>query len=71
MPVRILVGDENDTPTFEPKTYSTTVLENSTLGYNILHTTAFDSDDGVNGVIRYTIVSGDKTSGFTIGEYSG
>ena len=72
MAIKIHVVDENDnTPNFDPKTYSTTVLENATIGQNILHTMAFDTDEGLNGVIRYTIVSGDKTSDFTIGEYSG
>lgn len=70
--IKILVTDENDnTPEFRPKVYSTTVLENATIGQNILHTTAFDMDQGFNGDIRYTIVSGDKTTDFSIGEYSG
>ena len=70
--ITVHVEDENDnTPIFKPKTYSTQVLENATIGQNILPTTAFDKDDGFNGVIRYTIVSGDKTSDFTIGEFSG
>ena len=30
-----------------------------------------DADEGLNGHIRYTIVSGDKTTDFSIGEYSG
>ena len=72
MSIIIRVSDENDnTPNFDPRIYSTTVLENATIGQNILHTTAFDEDEGFNGHIRYTIVSGDKTEDFTIGEYSG
>ena len=72
MTIKINVIDDNDnTPKFEPKIYSTTVLENATIGQNILHTTAFDKDEGLNGHIRYTIVSGDKTTDFSIGEYSG
>ena len=65
--ITVHIEDENDnTPVFKPRTYSTQVLENATIGQNILPTTAFDKDDGLNGVIRYTIVSGDKTSDFTI-----
>ena len=72
MEITINVLDENDnTPRFEPRIYSRTVLENATLGQNILHTKAFDSDHGLNGEIRYTIVSGDRTADFSIGEYSG
>ena len=72
MVIKIVVIDDNDnTPNFDPKVYSTTVLENATIGQNILHTTAFDKDEGFNGHIRYTIVSGDKTTDFSIGEYSG
>ena len=70
--IRLRVADDNDnTPEFSPRVYSTTVLENATLGQNILHTTATDRDAGFNGRVRYTIVSGDKTTDFSIGEYSG
>ena len=58
MEITITVLDQNDnTPKFEPRLYSRTVLENVTLG--------------LNGEIRYTIVSGDRTADFSIGEYSG
>ena len=53
MDIRVHVVDVNDnTPVFRPKTYSATVLENATLGQNILDTTAFDADAGLNGEIR-------------------
>jgi hypothetical protein len=53
MDIRVHVLDANDnTPVFRPKTYSATVLENATLGQNILDTTAFDADAGLNGEIR-------------------
>lgn len=72
MEVKIHVVDTNDnTPMFNPKLYSTTVLENATIGQNILQTTAFDDDEALNGAIRYTIVSGDKSRDFAIGEHSG
>ena len=45
------------------------MLENATLGQNILHTKAFDTELGPNREIRYTIVSGDKTADFSIREY--
>jgi hypothetical protein len=54
MDIRVHVLDANDnTPVFRPKTYSATVLENATLGQNILDTTAFDADSGLNGEIRW------------------
>ena len=66
-----VVDDNDNTPVFRPRLYSTTVLENATIGQNILQTTAFDADAGLNADIRYTIVSGDKTRDFAIGEHSG
>ena len=67
MEITITVLDQNDnTPQFQPRTYSRTVLENATLGQNILHTKAFDTDLGLNGEIRYTIVSGDRTADFRL-----
>ena len=51
--VKINVVDTNDnTPTFTPRQYSTTLMENATIGQNILETTAFDADSGLNGDIR-------------------
>ena len=47
------------------------MLENATLGQNILRTNATDADLGYNGLIRYTIVSGDRSSDFAIGQFSG
>ena len=52
--IKIHVVDTNDnTPTFQPRQYSTTLMENATIGQNILETTAFDADSGPNGDIRY------------------
>jgi hypothetical protein len=54
MDIRVHVLDANDnTPVFRPRAYSATVTENATLGQNILDTTAFDADSGLNGEIRY------------------
>ncbi len=53
MDIRVHVLDANDnTPVFRPRAYSATVTENATLGQNILDTTAFDADSGLNGEIR-------------------
>ena len=45
MEIRInVLDDDENTPRFEPRVYSRTVLENATIGQNILHTKALDSD---------------------------
>ena len=68
--VRIL--DENDNgPLFDPKLYSATVSENSTIGLSVLQVSATDLDDGLNGRVRYSIVGGDINLDFSIGEDSG
>nr|CAG4640600.1 EOG090X0007 [Eulimnadia texana] len=68
--VRIL--DENDnSPMFDPKLYSSSVSENATIGLSVLQVSATDLDDGLNGRVRYSIVGGDLNHDFNIGEDSG
>ena len=55
--VRINITDFNDnSPQFSMDTYSTSLLENTTVGTAVLSVTASDSDIGNNGAITYTII---------------
>jgi protocadherin Fat 4 len=70
--IKVKVEDLNDNvPKFNPKYYSTRVLENSSIGMDVIETNAFDADEGKNGQIRYAIISGNSEGDFAVGEYSG
>ena len=60
--VEIIVNvvDINDnSPRFEQKQYSASILENVSIGMDILEANAVDYDMGNNGRLRFTILSGD------------
>ncbi|XP_068141663.1 LOW QUALITY PROTEIN: cadherin-related tumor suppressor [Drosophila tropicalis] len=68
--IRIL--DENDnSPVFDPKQYSASVAENASIGAMVLQVSATDVDEGANGRIRYSILTGDQNHDFSIGEDTG
>ncbi|XP_023230562.1 cadherin-related tumor suppressor-like, partial [Centruroides sculpturatus] len=64
--------DENDnSPVFDPKQYSTSVSENASIGLSVLQISASDRDDGLNGQVRYSIVAGDTNHDFQLSEDTG
>lgn len=69
--VQITLTDINDiTPVFN--TLSTvTVAEDTAVGSEILLLNATDGDIGVNGLLLFTLVSGDATSRFSLDPWSG
>ncbi|KAK6187125.1 hypothetical protein SNE40_005217 [Patella caerulea] len=69
--VIIDVQDENNnSPIFNPPSYSKTISEVAISGTEIVVVTASDSDNGENGLIRYTIDRGGLDN-FEINEDSG
>ena len=65
--VEIIVNvvDINDnSPRFEQKQYSASILENVSIGMDILEANAVDYDMGNNGRLRFTILSGDPRGKF-------
>ncbi|MCI4376456.1 hypothetical protein PGIGA_G00188630 [Pangasianodon gigas] len=63
MPVRvnILVIDANDnTPTFSQVSYNIEVFTNMQAGETVILLTAQDADEGLNGLVTYTILAGDQ-----------
>ena len=67
--VIVTVLDENDlTPTFSRNSYDVTVAEDTAIGSTILTVTAFDLDDGSNGMISYQLTS---TSHFSVNTTTG
>ncbi|XP_053477178.1 protocadherin-15a [Ictalurus furcatus] len=59
--VNILVIDANDnTPTFSQVSYNIEVFTNMQAGETVIQLTAQDSDEGLNGLVTYTILAGDQ-----------
>ena len=70
--ITVNVVDINDNPPrFEQKQYSASILENVSIGMDVLETKAYDLDTGNNGRLRFTILSGDPRGDFEINESSG
>ncbi|XP_046690007.1 protocadherin-15a isoform X2 [Silurus meridionalis] len=59
--VNILVIDANDnTPTFSQVSYNIEVFTNMQPGETVIQLTAQDTDEGLNGLVTYTILVGDQ-----------
>ena len=70
--VSINVLDENDNkPKFSLPFYQASVLENTAINTNILRVTATDPDDGTNGLVTFSIVSGNTNEAFAIDNSTG
>ena len=66
------VLDENDnTPKFSKAFYQASVLENTALTTNVLHVIATDPDAGSNGLVTFSIVSGNTNDAFAIDNATG
>ncbi|XP_046581094.1 protocadherin Fat 4-like [Haliotis rubra] len=71
--VKVLVTPVNEfDPVFSPASYTSTVIENSAIGANVVQVTATDDDVGaLDGTVRYSITNGDAQGRFTIDENTG
>ncbi|XP_037394710.1 protocadherin-15a isoform X2 [Pygocentrus nattereri] len=59
--VNIAIIDANDnTPTFSQVSYTVEVFTNMQPGETVIQLTAQDADEGLNGLITYTILAGDQ-----------
>lgn len=68
----IHILDENDnSPIFESKHYTATIAENATIGAVIVQLKASDADDGDNGQVRFSILTGDENRDFSITDDTG
>lgn len=72
MKLTVNILDENDnSPIFEPRQYTSSVPENVTIGYTVIQLFATDKDVGANAGIRYTITNGDENLDFSIADDTG
>ncbi|KAJ7336040.1 Cadherin EGF LAG seven-pass G-type receptor 2 [Desmophyllum pertusum] len=70
--VSVTVLDENDNkPAFSLPFYQASVLENTAIQTNILRVVATDPDDGLNGLVTFSIVSGNTKDAFAIDNSTG
>ena len=71
--VRVAVEDENDeTPSFvTPDSQTMSVREDLGVGSELIHLVATDEDEGPNGLIRYSIVSGNNGQTFSLDPWTG
>eukprot|EP00035_Acanthoeca_spectabilis_P006219 m.122020 g.122020 ORF g.122020 m.122020 type:complete len:4758 (-) comp13405_c0_seq2:212-14485(-) len=68
----ITVIDSNDNfPQFDVKNYSVNVPETTNVGTTVLTVTATDRDEGLNGSVGYSILSGNSGGEFAINATSG
>ncbi|XP_041360351.1 cadherin-related tumor suppressor-like [Gigantopelta aegis] len=66
------VNDVNDnTPVFDPMSYSQEMWENAHTGATVLNVSATDVDSGLNSEIQYSLVGGDLKNQFSIGLQNG
>ena len=70
--VNITITDVNDnSPVFDPDKYMKEVNEDISNGTTLLRVTASDEDSGTNGLVTYSIVSGNDKQSFKIDSTSG
>ncbi|XP_008579802.1 PREDICTED: protocadherin-16 [Galeopterus variegatus] len=72
VPVTITILDVNDNPpVFTQTSYHVAVPEDTPVGAELLHVEASDADPGLNGLVRFTLSSGDPLGIFELDESSG
>ena len=70
--VRVDVLDENDSPPeFRERIYKAYVFENAAILSNVTVVKAVDPDDGINSIVTYDIVDGNKDGRFMIDPTTG
>uniref|UniRef100_A0A8C2SPN7 Protocadherin Fat 4 n=1 Tax=Coturnix japonica TaxID=93934 RepID=A0A8C2SPN7_COTJA len=70
--VVVIVLDINDNnPLFAQKLYKVELEENTLTGTDLIQVLATDGDEGTNGQVRYSIVSGDTGNEFRIDSVTG
>ncbi|CAH2300904.1 protocadherin Fat 4 [Pelobates cultripes] len=72
MDVVVIVLDINDNnPSFSQNEYKIEISENTLTGTDLIQVIASDADEGVNGMIRYSIIDGNPSGEFRIDTVTG
>eukprot|EP00794_Sanderia_malayensis_P020074 gene20074-22044_t len=70
--VMLNVLDANDNvPQFSNSSFSLQLAENTVFNTEVIQLTALDSDEGSNGLVRYSIMSGNTANAFVIDSKTG
>ncbi|CAB1458016.1 unnamed protein product [Pleuronectes platessa] len=70
--ILVAVEDSNDNiPYFTSTVYDALAYESSPVGTSVLHVTALDKDNGINGKLTYTIEAGNSAGVFGIDNTTG
>uniref|UniRef100_A0A670YLY7 FAT atypical cadherin 4 n=1 Tax=Pseudonaja textilis TaxID=8673 RepID=A0A670YLY7_PSETE len=69
--VAIILDINDNNPLFAQKLYKVEIAENTLTGTDIVQVFATDNDEGSNGQVRYTIISGNTNSDFRIDSVTG
>ena len=64
-------GDNLHSPVFAVSNTQIIIPENEPLGSSIIQLKATDQDQGINGIVRYGIISGNENEVFSVDEISG
>lgn len=67
----IVTGENLYSPVFTALSYQVIVPENEPIGSKIMTVSAADSDEGPNGMVRYSISGGNERKEFAVDELSG
>nr|XP_053612376.1 cadherin-related tumor suppressor [Plodia interpunctella] len=67
----VVTGENIYSPKFTALSYQVSIPENEPIGSSILTVKASDEDDGPNGMVRYSISSGNSGKEFNIDHLSG
>ncbi|ETN83304.1 cadherin domain protein, partial [Necator americanus] len=60
------MDDNDNAPRFVHKDYSVTVPLSSPIGYSVVTLLAHDADSGENGMVKYSIISGNELGFFSL-----
>ncbi|XP_071485882.1 protocadherin Fat 4-like [Diadema antillarum] len=72
MNITVHITDVNDNaPTFDPQSYHATLDEDTPVGLEFVRVAATDPDEGLNAIVRYSILSGDVNDDFALDEVTG
>ncbi|XP_058048914.1 protocadherin Fat 4 isoform X2 [Ahaetulla prasina] len=69
--VAIILDINDNNPLFAQKLYKVEIAENTLTGTDVVQVFATDNDEGSNGQVRYTIISGNTNSDFRIDSVTG
>ncbi|KAF7223485.1 protocadherin-23 isoform X2 [Nothobranchius furzeri] len=70
--LHLVLLDENDNvPLFSRESYHASISEGLSAGVEVLHLSAFDPDEGPNGVVTYSLTENSSNGAFSVEPFTG